>query len=83
MTCQSNFLKSQIQQNNFLRLADNYRMYNEINKMHSELNIGTVFDYVKNAITKVFNKISSHKNLLMRNLKVTAGRHKNVKHIME
>ena len=83
MTCQSNLHKLQIQQNKFLRLAGNYRRYTEINKMHRDLNIETVFDYIKNVMIKYFDKIAGHENPFMRNLKVSSGRHKNVKHILK
>ena len=83
LTCRSNFQKLQIMQNKFLRLAGNYRTYTEINKMHRDLHIETVFDFVKNATTKFFDKIADHENPLMKNLQVITGRHKNVKNILK
>ena len=78
-----NFYKLQIQQNKFLRRAGNYRKYTEINKMHRDLNIQTVFNYVKCATAKNFDKIAGHKNPLIRNLATSTGRHKNIKHILK
>lgn len=46
--------------------------------MHRELNIDTVFDYIKKATTKYFDKITGHANPLMKNLKVSSSRHKNI-----
>lgn len=82
MTCQTNFNKLQVQQNKFLRLAGNYRKAMPINQMHDDLNIEMVYEYVKVATTKYFDRIAQHESSLMRNLQINVGRHKNVKHIL-
>lgn len=82
MTCQTNFSKLQVQQNKFLRLAGKYRKFTPISTLHKELNIETVYDYVKNATTRYFDGIADHDSILMRNLKTNTGRHKSVKYIL-
>lgn len=83
MTCRTNFLKLHVQQNKFLRSAGNYRKFSLIRQMHDDLNIETVYDYVKRVAVRYFDRIAYHDSILMRNLKANPDRHKNIRHILE
>lgn len=78
----TNFGTLQVQQNKFLRLAGNYRKFTKISCMHKDLEIDTVFDYVRNATAKYFSKISTHDNIHIRNLTTIKGRHRSVNNII-
>lgn len=65
----SSFDKLQVLQNKFLRLIGNYRAYTPIVQMHKELNIEYMYEFIKRLNERYYNRLDSHKNILMSNIK--------------
>ena len=64
----SNYKTLQVQQNKFLRIIGNYPRYTKITKIHDELGIETVHEYIMNLSKKYYAKIKNHNNPLVKNI---------------
>lgn len=85
-TCRSNIDKLQVVQNTFLRIIGNHRKFTLISLMHEISNIEYISDCIHKYTANYFNKISSHPNVLVRNILYDTNvryKHKRIMHILQ
>ena len=82
---ESNYNKLQVQQNKFLRLAGKYPIYTPVFKMHCELNIEKIKDYVKKLSIDYFSSMHCHCNKLIQDIDYLniKYKHKRLMHIVK
>ena len=83
-TSQTNFNTLQVNQNKFLRIIGNFRMFTPIFEMHNTLNIDMFQSHVKKLTINYFERIKDHNNLLIRSIPYNniSSKHKRIMHII-
>ena len=83
-TSQSNFNKLQVNQNKFLRVIGNFRMFTPIFEMHNTLNIEMLKTHIKRLTLNYFERINKHSNLLVSSIPYRAKnwKHKRIMHMV-